>query len=52
MDEQEIILQYTDVGAYKYDDSVVIYWTNEEHPLFLSKTDLQNMLNLFEGETE
>lgn len=51
MNQQEIVLEHTDTEAYRYDDSVVIYWTNEEHPLYLSKKDLQNMLGLFEEDT-
>lgn len=52
MKEQEIVLEFSPTEAYRYDDSVVIYWTNEEHPLYLSKKDLENMLQLFEGSEE
>lgn len=52
MKEQEIVLEYGATEAYRYDDSVVIYWTNEEHPLYLSKKDLENMLRFFEGDKE
>lgn len=50
MKEKQIVLEYCDTEAYRQDDSVVIYWTNEEYPLYLSKTDLQGMLGMFEEE--
>lgn len=50
MKDKQIVLEYCDTEAYRYDDSVVVYWTNEDHPLYLSKMDLQNMLDMFKDD--